>query len=240
MGTPYPLLSVFAFYLWVVLKAGPKYMENRKAFNLNNVTRIYNFLQVAVCTFGVVKSSQVGLTFRLAWECVPVPKASDEITKEMLKYYNCYWFFMLFRIFEFLETLFFVLRKKQNQVSFLHLYHHCAVVALLWSFLKYSGGISEGFIGLLNSAVHCAMYSYYFLSSFGTLKRFTEKVKRLITTVQIIQLLVLLAHCLRAIISCGASKLYYIQIINIVFLVFMFIKFYFKNYLHLKMKTKTT
>lgn len=237
MGSPYPLMSVFAVYLWIVLKAGPKYMENRKAFSLNNVTRIYNFVQVAVCTFGVVRSSQVGLTFKLAWECVPAPKPTDEITKEMMKYYNCYWYFMLFRIFEFAETIFFVLRKKQNQVSFLHLYHHCAVVALLWSFLKYSGSIGEGFIGLLNSAVHSVMYSYYFLSSFDSLKKFTVKVKHLITTAQIVQLMVLLAHCLRALISCEASKMYYIQIINLTFLVSMFIKFYFKNYLYSKKKT---
>ena len=240
MSTPYPLLLVFILYLWIVLKAGPKYMETRKALNLNNVTRIYNFLQVAVCTFLVVNSSQIGLTFNLAWQCVPVPKASDEITQGMMKYYNCYWYFMLFRIFEFLETIFFVLRKKQNQVSFLHVYHHCGVVALLWCFLKYSGSISEGFIGLLNSAVHSIMYSYYFLSSFENLKPFTVKVKHLITTVQIIQLLILLAHCLRAILSCGASKLYFIQIINITFLVFMFSKFYFKNYLRIKNKSKTT
>ena len=239
MGSPYPLLSIFALYLWIVLKAGPKYMKNREAFNLNNVTRIYNIVQVSGCAYFIVNFLKMGVTFNLGWQCVPLPKATDEITQETFNFYNWYYSFMLFRIFEFLETFFFVLRKKQHQASFLHLYHHCAVVALLWCYLKYSGGISEVFIGLLNSSVHCVMYSYYFLSSFGNLKPFTTKIKSIITFIQIAQLLAILAHCFRALLSCEASKLYYIQAINIMFLVGMFMKFYFKNYLNMKMKPKT-
>lgn len=231
MGTPYPLMSIFAVYLWVVLKAGPKYMENRKAFNLSNVTRVYNFFQVTACALGIIWACQMGFSFKFAWQCLPLPKASDEISPVMLTYYNCYWYFMLFRLFEFVETLFFVLRKKQNQVSFLHLYHHIAVVALLWMFLKYSGSVSEGFIGFLNSCVHCVMYSYYFLSSFDSLKKFTVKIKPFLTAIQIVQLLSLIVHCFRALVSCGASKLYYLQILNLVLLVSMFTRFYFKNYL---------
>jgi elongation of very long chain fatty acids protein 7 len=124
-----------------------------------------------------------------------------------------------------------VLRKKQNQVSFLHVYHHIAVVALLWMFLKHSGGKGEHVIGILNSAVHVLMYSYYFFSSFDVLKKATSIVKPLITTVQIVQLLVLLFHCFFIIAKCQGSKLYYLQAGNLSLLVFMFFKFYAKSYI---------
>ena len=239
MGTPYLLLSIFAVYLWVVLKAGPKFMENRKPFNLNNVTRLYNLLQIFCCAFFVLTSPQLGLKLKFVLHCLPLAKATDEISEGMLKYYHFCWYFLLLRLSEVLETIFFVLRKKQDQVTFLHIYHHIYVVAVLWCFSKYSASLNDGFIAVLNSSVHCVMYSYYFLSSFHHLKALIVKVKRFITTVQIVQLLILIAFSLRAIISCGASNLHYLQMVNVGVLVFMFIKFYFKSYLQLRTKSKT-
>jgi hypothetical protein len=45
--------------------------------------------------------------------------------------------FIMLRIIEFIETVMFVLRKKQNQVSPLHVYHHISTVCLLWVFFNY-------------------------------------------------------------------------------------------------------
>lgn len=206
-------------------------MKNRKPYNLSNVTRVYNLFQVIGCLFVVTKAHDFGFSFKYGWTCLGTPKASDEIPNNMLAIYNLYWYFILLRASEFMETIIFVLRKKQNQVSLLHVYHHIAVVALLWVFLKYSSGLMELFIGLFNSCIHVIMYSYYFLSSFQSLKGITSKVKRLITTVQIGQLVVLFGHCLMAILSdCGATNLYYLQTANIAFLISMFLNFYIKSY----------
>lgn len=231
MDSPFPLLSIFALYLWVVLKVLPEFMKNRKAFKLNNVTRVYNLYQVISCIYCVLRAHQFGFSFRYGWTCLDTPKATDEITEPMMGLYRLYWFFIILRTSEFVETIFFVLRKKQNQVSFLHIYHHIAVASLLWVFLKYSAGMMETFIGLFNSCIHIVMYSYYLLSSFDSMKKVTSKVKRLITTIQIIQLIVLLVHCVRAVMpGCGATKLYYLQAANIAFLIFNFVKFYAKSY----------
>ena len=37
------------------------------------------------------------------------------------------WFGYMSRFLDMLDTIFFVLRKKDNQVSFLHVYHHMVV-----------------------------------------------------------------------------------------------------------------
>lgn len=231
MGSPYPLMSLFAVYLWIVFKVGPEFMKNRKPFNLSNVTRIYNLFQVIGCLYLVTKAHDYGFSFKYGWTCLGSPKAADKIPNNMMEIYNLYWFFILLRSSEFMETIIFVLRKKQNQVSLLHVYHHIAVVALLWIFLKYSSGLMELFIGLLNSCVHVVMYSYYFLSSFESLKKLTSNVKQVITTIQIVQLVVLFGHCLMALASdCGATKMYFLQTANIAFLIVMFLKFYGKSY----------
>lgn len=50
-----------------------------------------------------------------------------------------WWMYML-KIVELSETVFFVLRKKQNQVSSLHVYHHVSMVLLAWIGVKYFPG----------------------------------------------------------------------------------------------------
>lgn len=47
-----------------------------------------------------------------------------------------------------MDTIFFVLRKKFNQVSFLHMYHHSAMVIFTYTYLKfYSGGGAATILG---------------------------------------------------------------------------------------------
>lgn len=58
----------------------------------------------------------------------------------MLGIHTFWYYAILLRVIEFIETIFFVLRKKHNQVTFLHIYHHISTIVIFWVFLKYSGG----------------------------------------------------------------------------------------------------
>lgn len=230
MSSPYSFLTIFAVYLWFVFKAGPKFMENRKALDLSNVTRAYNIFQLVSSSVTVIVGHSIGLSFKFGYQCVAAPSPLDEVTDAKMFLFRGTWLYIMLRASELAETVFFVLRKKQNQVSFLHVYHHIAVVSLLWLYLKYNAGEGETFLVLLNSSVHVVMYLYYFLSSFESMKGITGRVKKFITRIQITQLVVLLTHCIWAIVGCNATKLYYLQTLNIIILVFMFARFYFKSY----------
>jgi elongation of very long chain fatty acids protein 1 len=232
MSSPYPILSICAFYLWIVLKVGPNYMKKRSAFDLKKVTQLYNIYQLVACTFFITSAVKLGVTYEFIWKCIPTPKASDIITDNLAAVHKLNYYFIFLRTSEFIETIFFVLRKKQNQVSALHVYHHVAVVVFLWMFLKYSAGINEIFIGIFNSCIHVFMYSYYLLSSFDKFKNFTNLIKKSLTSIQIIQLLTILVHCfIGCMPHCQQSKLYYLQALNIGFLVSLFLKFYKENFL---------
>lgn len=53
-----------------------------------------------------------------------------------------------------------VLRKKESQLSFLHVYHH-ALLIWAWWYVMHSGGCVDTFFGSgCNAAIHVAMYSY--------------------------------------------------------------------------------
>ena len=45
MGSPGPVLTIIATYLYFCMYAGPRYMKDRKPFDLKNAIIIYNGLQ---------------------------------------------------------------------------------------------------------------------------------------------------------------------------------------------------
>lgn len=48
LGSPFPLIFLVAVYLHFVLKWGPKWMDNRKPYDLTWPINVYNFVQVVV------------------------------------------------------------------------------------------------------------------------------------------------------------------------------------------------
>lgn len=47
------------------------------------------------------------------------------------------WWYYISKLIEFLDTLFFVLRKKESQRTFLHVYHHSTMFILWWIGVKW-------------------------------------------------------------------------------------------------------
>ena len=68
---------------------------------------------------------------------------------------------------EFLDTFFFVLRKKNHSISVLHVVHHSIMPAATYFGVKFVAGGHGSFFGLLNTFVHIFMYSYYLLAALG-------------------------------------------------------------------------
>lgn len=132
MKTPIPMFILFGAYLAFVYVIGPLYMRNRKAFSLNNVTRAYNLCQVAACTIVVTKYLQLGFSFENNLKC------SHSDPEDMkLSFLGLWWFITVTRTIELIETAFFILRKKYNQASILHIYHHIGSIFGAWISLKY-------------------------------------------------------------------------------------------------------
>lgn len=50
------------------------------------------------------------------------------------------WWYFISKGIEYLDTVFFILRKKFSQVTFLHVYHHCTMFTLWWIGIKWVAG----------------------------------------------------------------------------------------------------
>lgn len=113
--------------------------------------------------------------------CFPV----FNILEECFQLAEATWWTMILKLIDLSETVVFVLRKKTNQISFLHVYHHVTTLSFTWVSAKYFAGGMCTFSILVNSIVHVIMYSYYFLSARGPKTRaLVSLIKPYITIIQ--------------------------------------------------------
>ncbi|XP_072940633.1 very long chain fatty acid elongase 7-like [Epargyreus clarus] len=167
MRTPLPVFAIWLSYIIFVLKLGPAYMKNRPPFKLRKVLVAYNVVQVIVSCY----IFQMGCKLLLRNGLIHQVCLSDskDLQRDVL---DSYYYYLLAKLSELVETIFFVLRKRYRQVSFLHVYHHSLALIFTWVMIKYDPSEISLFIGTINSFVHIIMYSYYALSAFPRLTKY--------------------------------------------------------------------
>lgn len=135
------------------------YMEKRKPYQLKGILAVYNMFQVAACCYlihGVStfnpkivdlilkhlcqKLLHTDSTVIQFWKCHSVNYKPDDFKAVTILQYT-YLVFLL-KLVELVETVFFVLRKKDKQISKLHVYHHVSTACLCWIMVKYNGGMT--------------------------------------------------------------------------------------------------
>jgi hypothetical protein len=77
------------------------------------------------------------------------------------------WLGFFTKVIDLADTIVFALRKKNNQITFLHVYHHSTILVASYFGDKFVGGGNSFILLLLNSLVHTVMYAYYGLASLG-------------------------------------------------------------------------
>uniref|UniRef100_A0A2L2Y3L6 Elongation of very long chain fatty acids protein n=1 Tax=Parasteatoda tepidariorum TaxID=114398 RepID=A0A2L2Y3L6_PARTP len=125
-----------------------------------------------------------------SWICEPMDFSNNDAAVKMLEAFYVYY---ISKFIEFLDTIFFVLRKKNSQITFLHLFHHAIMPITTWHFVKYGCGGYVIVLPLTNTFAHIVMYSYYLLSSLGPSVQKYIWWKRHVTNVQMIQFIVIMA-----------------------------------------------
>ncbi|XP_026679170.1 elongation of very long chain fatty acids protein 4-like isoform X2 [Diaphorina citri] len=203
MSSWVPVTVTLVAYLVFVLYIGPKWMATRKPFQINRILMVYNLGQTLASLY-VVSSFM----------------------------YNAY-IYVLIKTVDLLDTVFFVLKKKQSHITFLHVYHHAAMLLTSWAYLRFIKGEQVIFLGALNCLVHAIMYSYYFFASFGPKAQKYLWWKKYITKLQMTQFILIALHQWALILfNCKVPVLISYSIIaqNVLFVI-LFWNFYYKTYL---------
>ncbi|CAB1314243.1 unnamed protein product [Coregonus sp. 'balchen'] len=164
MQSPVNMSAILLTYIFFVLVAGPRFMANRKPLQLKEAMITYNFSMVALNAF-------------IVYEMVRVA-----------------WLFLFSKFIELLDTVFFVLRKKHGQITFLHVFHHSFMPWTWWWGVSLAPGGIGSFHAMVNCIVHVIMYSYYGLSAAGP--RFQKFLwwKKYMTAIQLVQFVMVSLH----------------------------------------------
>ncbi|XP_050025917.1 very long chain fatty acid elongase AAEL008004-like [Dermacentor andersoni] len=224
----FPLLIGYVYFAKV---AGPRWMKDRKPFDLKWAILIYNALTVIANAYFAIRFlslTYVGGNYSLFCQGINYSSPSERDMAIL----RLGWWYSFVRIGDFMDTVFFVLRKKNAQITFLHVIHHFLVVLSGWFFMNF-GGDGQPIFGLcVNAFIHVIMYSYYFLAALGPAMQKYLWWKRYLTELQIVQFIGLMMHmAITLFYDCGYPKfLTMLALPQGCLGLGLFINFYIKSY----------
>lgn len=231
ISSPVPGLTILIGYLYFVLSWGPKHMEHRKPYQIKNILVLYNLFQVLLSCWLFYEGLDAAWLRKYSWKCEPVDRSD---TPHALRIAQGVYIYFLAKISELLDTVFFVLRKKERQISFLHMYHHTVMPMVSWGTAKYFPGGHGTFIGVINSFVHIVMYTYYLLAALLPHAQHEKYLwwKKYITTLQMGQFCLAFLHSFQLLFyDCGYPRWSVILVLpNAVFFYLLFSDFYNNAY----------
>ncbi|XP_055380531.1 elongation of very long chain fatty acids protein AAEL008004-like [Condylostylus longicornis] len=232
LGSPLKTIAILALYYYFVKNLGPRLMKDRKPFQLKGVLMVYNIIQV-------VANAILSILSIYAFFSNPDRKLrcllSDYSNTDIAMFEaNLTYAYYLLKLSDLLDTIFFVLRKKNNQITFLHTYHHMCMIVGTYATAKWLPGGHMGIVGILNSFVHILMYSYYFIASMKPELSKSIWWKKYITQAQILQFSILFVHFSHPLLfgDCKYPKFWMIfGFVQNTFMLILFSDFYYRTYI---------
>ncbi|CAL1286996.1 unnamed protein product [Larinioides sclopetarius] len=222
--------SIVTFYILFVVWIGPAIMKHRKPYSLQKFLIVYNFLQAAsnlyiayIVIDAIIKN----------WDSRCLIKKNPRIS-EILEAYTAPGYLLYeVKFLDLLDTVLFVLRKKQSQVTFLHVFHHAGMcLGFYWGLtnLHLNPSFYMAIIFAINTPVHVIMYTYYGLSAIGPHMQKYLWWKKHLTRLQIGQLFFILCYMVHGFLT-GCEEMGRIELYALIYAIMtliLFLNFYRK------------
>lgn len=229
MRKPWITITLVMIYL-ALIPIGVRFMRNREAFKLKGFMTVYNLSLVCLSVYMCAESIYTAYLSGFDIRCQPVVSTKTPLGLRMA---NVVWWYYFSKCIEFMDTFAMVLRKKNNQITVLHLWHHSTMFILWWIQCHCLPG-GHAFFGVaINSFIHVLMYSYYFGTLTGIGLNFFRFLKPHLTKMQLIQFFMTIAHAYSGYtLNCGYPRPPIVLLVTYMCtLVILFSNFYFKSYL---------
>ncbi|KAH8856207.1 Elongation of very long chain fatty acids protein 7 [Schistosoma japonicum] len=240
------LIYVIGVYAWKAehIKRYKKQNKNKEEYNIemkNNKFSSRNLIKQLMILYNVIMVIYSSIiTLGILWGvytlgyglgCEELPDPNDT------KYDTLVWTGYLFyfsKFVEMLDTVFFLLRGKVDQVTFLHVFHHATMPPSIWWGVKYAPGGIVFMFPLVNSFIHVIMYTYYGLAAAEAYRYLWWK--NYLTLAQMIQFIILILHQGQIFLlntPCNYPKVFPAAIVLYASLfLILFSNFYIKAYWH--------
>jgi fatty acid elongase 3 len=122
--------------------------------------------------------SLLPMALKGGWYVMHCDQGNTHFTESQV--YFWYHVFYLSKVYEFLDTIILVLKKKR--IIFLHVYHHIITLVLVWETMDDYLSVQWACISA-NALIHVFMYFYYMIQATG----YDLWWKKYLTTLQILQ-----------------------------------------------------
>ncbi|XP_075155761.1 very long chain fatty acid elongase 7-like [Haematobia irritans] len=191
LGSPWVMVGSIILYLLTVKVWGPRFMANKQPYKVERIMMAFNIVQILLNLFifyEAIRYSYWRSDFSLTCRHAP-----DDMSPENLKLARPARLYLFSKYLDFLDTIFFLLRKKFNQITILHTYHHSMALFIVHTYSSHFYGSQATSTGILNSFVHFAMYLYYQVAAMK-LNINLENWKRRMTQLQFLQFFLMLVH----------------------------------------------
>ncbi|GIY48403.1 elongation of very long chain fatty acids protein 4 [Caerostris darwini] len=224
---PSIIISYVLFVTWI----GPAMMKKRKAFDLRIIMVAYDITEVLIN--GYIAYRLFGLIRQHRYlYCLAKNNPSYSSVVESIIIFG--WSVFLNKMVELLDTIFFVLRKKQEQITFLHVAHHSSICILSWILVRNPHQLGGFYIAVgiaINAVVHCVMYIYYALAALGPEVAKHLWWKKYVTIIQMAQFVVDILYLFVGFFT-GCEELGKMEITSAAFLIYLLYLFnnFFKKY----------
>jgi len=203
------------------------FMKNRSSYRLKRLMQFYNLSQIILNIYmicGIYKYTFISTKTNLF--------GINLMYNSNIEYYVFVHY--LSKYFDYIDTIFIILKKADRQLTFLHVYHH-STIGIIWGSLLYIGhGNGTVMFGcLINSIIHTLMYSHYLCASFGIYNPF----KKIVTQAQIFQFVLCIIHSISVMIweNICPRHLAWFQFIYQIQMIMLFTHFYKNNYRKIKL-----
>ncbi|XP_076245139.1 very long chain fatty acid elongase 7-like [Calliopsis andreniformis] len=213
-------------------------MKDKPAYSFKRFIQFYNLCEIVANSLILYYIYDAGWYEDYFLYCIPPNYSMDPKPRKMT---NIMWYVMLLKLVDFIETFMFVLRKKNRQISFLHLYHHVSTFLIAWVYTKYWPHGMSLTITNVNCGIHVIMYTYYLLATFGPgIQPYLQPLKPIITITQMVQFVGLILYSLQGMFPYCHHQLIpaSIIIVNLMINFVLFYNFYKQNYTVKKNKNK--
>ncbi|CAH2108756.1 unnamed protein product [Euphydryas editha] len=191
VGKPLNLVVILASYLYFCKTLGPWYMKDKKPYKLKTVIKIYNFFQIFISLYLFYEGTRYVFFTDFNFRCQGLNDPNSPEAKQIAK---AVWMFYIVKIIDLMDTVFFVLRKSNRQITQLHLHHHTLMPIVSWIAVTYIPGGQGVLVGHINSLVHAVMYTYYLIAGLGDKYKKYLWWKKYLTMLQLVQFALIGVH----------------------------------------------
>ncbi|KAM9804023.1 very long chain fatty acid elongase 5 [Neosynchiropus ocellatus] len=221
-----PTFALTVMYLLIVW-TGPKYMSRRPPLSCRGLLVCYNLGLTLLSLYMFYELLSTTWRGGYSYYCQNTHSAGPADRKVM----NVLWWYYFSKLIEFMDTFFFILRKNNHQITFLHVYHHVSMLNIWWFTMNWVPCGQAFFGACINCFVHVVMYSYYMLSAIPAMRPYLWW-KKYITQLQLIQFCITVLHTASAVVwPCGFPLGWVVFLISyMITLIVFFSNFYSQAY----------